>query len=66
MLAYANTERNKDIDRGLTKRYKEREREETMTPDGGLTVLEMYVWFGAFLALMIAGVAFIGWWRMRG
>ena len=31
-----------------------------------MTTLEMFVWFNAILALMIAVVAGIGWWRLRG
>jgi len=30
-----------------------------------MTTLEMFVWFNAILALMIAVIAFVGWWRMR-
>ena len=30
-----------------------------------MTTLEMFVWFNAILALMIAVIAGIGWWRMR-
>ena len=30
-----------------------------------MTTLEMFVWFNAILALMIALIAGIGWWRMR-
>jgi len=29
-----------------------------------MTTLEMFVWFNAILALMIAVIAFIGWWRI--
>ena len=36
-----------------------------MTPDSGISTLEMFIWFNAILALMIAVIAGIGWWRMR-
>ena len=34
--------------------------------DPGMSTLEMFVWFNTFLALMIAVIAFVGWWRLRG
>ena len=37
-----------------------------MPLDPGMSTLEMFVWFNAFLALMIAVIAFVGWWRLRG
>jgi hypothetical protein len=30
-----------------------------------MSTLEMFVWLTALLALMIAAVAFVGWWRIR-
>lgn len=34
-------------------------------PDPGMTALEGLVWFGAILALLVAGFAFVGWWQLR-
>ena len=33
-------------------------------PDPGMSTLEMFIWFNAFLALLIAVIAFVGWWRL--
>ena len=33
--------------------------------DPGMSTLEMYVWLSALLALLIAAIAFVGWWRLR-
>ncbi len=36
-----------------------------MTPEPTFTVLEAYCYFGAILALMVAGFAGVLWWRLR-
>jgi hypothetical protein len=40
-------------------------RGDTVTPEPTFTVLEMYVYLGAFLALMVAGFALAAWWQLR-
>ena len=33
--------------------------------DPGMNTLEMFIWCTAILALLVAVIAFVGWWRLR-